>query len=304
MITTTITPGPKLLFIINEGSGNNNTDFSKVIDDFFSDKADWTVEKIILQQPIDCDDLETRIRNSEAGIVVAVGGDGTLKLVAGMITGTSKALGILPAGSANGMARELSIPQDPVKALELLVTGQARPIHMTRINNEYCIHLGDIGFNAFIVKKFETLGQRGLWGYVKAAWKVLWQHSRMQAEFDLDGQQIRRSAVMIVIANATQYGTGVTINPLGRLDDDYFEIVIIRKVSVMEILKMNLTRLPLDAKKTEVYQARSVTIRSKKKAHFQVDGEYLGKTGHVQAEILPAAIRVIYPDTQSGLAAD
>ncbi|PSK92449.1 diacylglycerol/lipid kinase family protein [Taibaiella chishuiensis] len=298
MTTTTITPKPKLLFIINEGSGNQDIDFGKAIDDFFSNKPGIPVEKIQLQQPIDCDALEARIKASNAGTVIAVGGDGTIKLVAGMITGTDMALGILPAGSANGMARELGIPPDPVKALELICNGQPKAIHMTRINNELCIHLGDIGFNAFIVKKFETLGQRGIWGYVKAAWKVLWQHSRMQAEFHIEGKQIQRAAVMIVIANATKYGTGVTINPLGRLDDEFFEIVIIRKISVLEILKMNLTRLPLNAKKTEVYQARSVEIRSRKKVHFQVDGEYLGKTNHLSAEILPASIRVIYPGTE------
>ena len=71
--------------------------------------------------------------------------------------------------------------------------------------------------------------------------------------------------------------------------------MIIRKISLLEILKMNLTKLPLNAKKTEVYQTGSVNIRSRKKAHFQVDGEYLGKTNRVQAEIMPRAIHVIYP---------
>jgi YegS/Rv2252/BmrU family lipid kinase len=292
---TTITPKPKLLFIINEGSGNNDTDFSQAIDDFFRDKPDIRAEKIVLQQPIDCDALKADIQSSKADKVIAVGGDGTIKLVAGMISGSDIPLGILPAGSANGMARELGIPLDVAKALELVCEGTAQPIHMVKVNGELCIHLSDIGFNAYIVKKFETLGHRGIWGYIKAAWKVLWQHSRMQAEFSIDGKQVSRSAVMIVIANATKYGTGVTINPLGRLDDELFEIVIIRKISILEILKMNLTRLPLNAKKTEVYQTRSVNIRSRKKAHFQVDGEYLGKTSRVQAEIVPKAIHVIYP---------
>ncbi len=292
---TTITPKPKLLFIINEGSGNNDTDYSNAIDDFFRDKPDMLAEKIVLRQPIDCGALKADIQNSKADKVVAVGGDGTIKLVAEMIIGSDMPLGILPAGSANGMARELGIPLDVVKALELICMEEARPIHMVKINGELCIHLSDIGFNAYIVKKFETLGHRGIWGYTKAAWKVMWQHSRMKAEFCINGEQLSRSAVMIVIANATKYGTGVTINPLGRLDDELFEIVIIRKISLLEILKMNLTKLPLNAKKTEVYQTSSVNIRSRKKAHFQVDGEYLGKTNRVQAEIMPRAIHVIYP---------
>lgn len=295
MTTTTITPKLKLLFIINEGSGNNDTDFSKVIDDFFKDKPGIQAEQILLEKDIDCDALQKDINNSKADKIIAVGGDGTIKLVAEMMLDTTIPLGIIPAGSANGMARELGIPLDINKALALILEGEAFAIHLVKINKELCIHLSDIGFNAYIVKKFETIGKRGMLGYLKAAWKVLWQHGRMRAEFRINGELIQRSAVMIVVANATKYGTGVTINPIGRLDDDLFEIIIIRKISLLEILKMSFTRLPLNAKKTEVFQTGSVVIRSRKMAHFQIDGEYLGKVNEVHAEILPAAIRVICP---------
>jgi diacylglycerol kinase (ATP) len=295
MTMTTITPKLKLLFIVNEGSGNNDTDFSKVIDVFFKDKPDIQVVQILLGSDIDCPALQKDIHNSKADKVIAVGGDGTIKLVAEMMMGTDTPLGIIPAGSANGMARELGIPLDTNKALALLLEGEAFPIHLIKINNELCIHLSDIGFNAYIVKKFETQGHRGMLGYLKAAWKVLWQHGRMRAEFRINEELIQRSAVMIVVANATKYGTGVTINPIGRLDDDLFEIIIIRKISLLEILKMSFTRLPLNAKKTEVFQTGSVVIRSRKKAHFQIDGEYLGKVNEVHAAIVPRAIRIICP---------
>lgn len=292
---TTITPKLKLLFIVNEGSGNNNTDFSKAIADFFKERPDIQAEQILLRNDIDCPALQKDINNSKADKVIAVGGDGTIKLVAEMMMGSDTPLGIIPAGSANGMARELGIPLDTTKALALILEGEASAIHLIKINNELCIHLSDIGFNAYIVKKFETMGQRGMLGYLKAAWKVLWQHGRMRAEFRIDCELIQRSAVMIVVANATKYGTGVTINPIGRLDDDLFEVIIIRKISLLEILKMSFTRLPLNAKKTEVFQTGSVVIRSRRKAHFQIDGEYLGKVNEVHATILPKAIQVICP---------
>lgn len=292
---TSITPKPKLLFIINESSGNNNIDFNTTIDDFFKERPGIVVEKILLDKNIDCTALQADIQARKADKVIAVGGDGTIKLVAEMIMDTDTPLGIVPAGSANGMARELNIPLDGNKALELVLTGVAKPIHLVKINDEFCIHLSDIGFNADIVKKFESLGQRGMLGYMKAAWKVLWQHARMRAEFRIDGVLIQRSAAMIVIANATKYGTGITINPVGKLDDDLFEVIIIRKISLLEILKMSFTKLPLNAKKTEVFQTGSVVIRSRKKAHFQVDGEYLGKINELKAVILPGAIRVICP---------
>jgi diacylglycerol kinase family enzyme len=70
-------------------------------------------------------------------------------------------------GSANGMAKEIGIPADIHKALNLALSGNTRSIHLIKVNNEYCIHLADIGFNAFVIKKFETSAGRGMWGYFK-----------------------------------------------------------------------------------------------------------------------------------------
>ena len=116
----------------------------------------------------------------------------------------------------------------------------------------------------------------------------------MKAVFSIDDQVVEREAVMIVMANATSYGTGIRINPEGRLDDNLFEVIIIKKISLIELLKMGFTRLPFNPRKTELYQTSSLLVRSRKKVHFQVDGEYLGKVNEVRAELLPKAATLIY----------
>lgn len=287
-----------LLFIINPGSGNNNTDWEKEIRQHFRGRAD-SFELFALPNPFDEDALSEKIRQSKPAKVVAVGGDGTVKLIAGCLSGTSIPLCIVPAGSANGMARELGIPDDPKEVFETIQTGRARKIHMVKVNGESCIHLSDIGFNAFVVKKFEDENRRGMWGYIKAAWKVLWQHSRMEVRLRIDNEEIYRKAAMVVIANATMYGNGVVINPLGSLYDKLFEVVIIRKVSFSEIFKMRFTQKDFNPQKTELFQARSLSIRSKHLVHFQVDGEYLGKVNKIEAAILPEALYVIVPAEKS-----
>jgi diacylglycerol kinase family enzyme len=100
---------------------------------------------------------------------------------------------------------------------------------------------------------------------------------------------------MIVLANASKYGTGAVINPEGRLNDGLFEIVIIRKISPGEIFKMMFSHRPFDPEKTELFKTRSVTVQSKHKTHFQVDGEYLGKTNTVEASIMHHALSIIVP---------
>lgn len=293
-MTNTLTSKLKLLFIINKGSGNNTVDYEGEITRYFEDQDQVTVIQHVLEQPIDCDALQAFIRSSAPDKVIAVGGDGTIKLLAGMLSGTDVPIGILPAGSANGMAKELQIPLEPFPALDLIMNGASRRVHMVKVNNELCIHLSDIGFNAHVVKTFDAQPRRGMFSYIKAAWKVLLHHAKMKAVFSINGRTVEREAVMIVIANATSYGTGITINPDGKLDDDLFEVIIVKKISVMEILKMKMSGYTLNPEKTEIFQTRSLHIRSKKKVHFQVDGEYLGKVNDIKAEIVPASLTLIY----------
>ncbi len=282
----------QLLFIINPGSGNTSVNWAGEIDRFFADLP-HRIEKHLLTRNCTVNSLKDKISQSKPDRVIAVGGDGTVKLVAECILYSEIVLGILPAGSANGLAKELGIPADVPGALKHVLKSETQQIHLIKINNQLCVHLSDIGFNASVIKIFEASKQRGMWGYVKAAWRVLWRHSVMLATIKTDKDTIRREAAMIVIANATRYGSGAVINPAGRLDDDLFEIVIIRKVSFTEIFKMMVTHQPYNKTKTELFQSQSLQISSRKKVHFQIDGEYMGKINKIDAVIIHKALYVV-----------
>ena len=288
----TVTTELKLLFIVNPGSGSDDTDFKTVIRDFFL-PLNHQIEIYELPDKCSTDQISATIKKASADRVIAVGGDGTLKLVAECLKGTKTPIGIIPAGSANGMAKELGIPININEALELIITGTPKEIHAVMVNDELCIHLSDIGFNAYIIKKFDDLPQRGMWGYAKATWKALWSHHLMEVEFEIAGETIRSQAAMVVIANATMYGTGVKINPEGKLDDDVFEVILVKQYSVMEIIKIRLTNLPFNPEKIEIFATKNLQIKTKHKVHFQVDGEYMGKVNQVNAKIIPAAISII-----------
>lgn len=281
----------KILFVINPISGSNEINYKKEIEAFF--KAKEEIE--IYQLPKNCSIAKVKavIEKSKADRVIAVGGDGTLKLVAACLLETQTPIGIIPAGSANGMAKELGVPLELNKALELAVNGKPKQIHAVLINDELCIHLADIGFNAYIVKKFDELPSRGMWTYAKAAWHAFWYHRKMAVEFKIGNKTIKEKAAMVAIANARQYGTGFVINPDGKLDDDLFEVIIVKDYAVMEILKIWTTKLPWNPEKIESFQTSSLKITTKHKVHFQVDGEYLGKVNAVEAKIIPKAINII-----------
>jgi diacylglycerol kinase family enzyme len=204
-------------------------------------------------------------------------------------------LGILPAGSANGLAKELGISDKPEEALQLLVDQFVKKIHVTMVNKQMCIHLSDVGFNAFVVKEFDSQKGRGMWGYLKASVKVLFKNPHLKVEMDINNETIRREAAMIVIANATKYGSGALINPEGKLDDELFEVVAIKKVSFSEIFKMVVSHAKHDKTKTETFQTNRLRMRIDKKRFFQVDGEFLGKVDQVEAELIPNALSIVVP---------
>jgi diacylglycerol kinase (ATP) len=285
----------KLLFIINKGSGKNDTDWQTLIRKYFTGLP-HTIELYELPESCQVGDIEQKIRETAPQRVVAVGGDGTVKLAAECCMKLDLPLGVVPAGSANGMAKELNIPTDATKALNAVVRGTVKKIHLTRINDELCIHLADMGFNAYVIKTFDTYNARGMWGYVKAAWTALHNHSRMQARIVVDGEVKQKEAAMIVLANATMYGSGARINPLGSLEDELFEVIVVKKISFSEIFKMIFTHQPYDPAKTEVYQTGDVQISSRRSVHFQIDGEYLGKLTEVNACIVKDALEIIVPD--------
>jgi len=282
----------KLLFIVNPGSGSKDENFTELITEYFSSK-NHSFQIHELESNCDIKDLTAVIKKSSADRVIAVGGDGTLKLVATCLLNTEMPIGIIPAGSANGMARELGIPSDPLEALDVSVNGTPKKIHVTMVNDELCIHLADIGFNAYIVKKFDDLPGRGMWGYTKAAWHALWNHHKMEVEFKIGNETICSEAAMVVLANATMYGTGVKINPEGQLDDDVFEVILVKKYSVMEILKIRFTNLPFNPDAIETFKTKKLDIKTKHRVHFQVDGEYIGKVNRIHAELIPSAINMV-----------
>jgi diacylglycerol kinase (ATP) len=288
--------GPlKLLFALNPASGKQNQSWEASIREYFKDLP-HIIEIFVLSGGNDAQALERQIAKMKADRVIAVGGDGTVQLVAKMLLGSGTPLGILPAGSANGMARELQIPPTPREALDVVISGRIKNADVIRINDEeICLHLSDVGLNAKLIKYFEESNWRGKLGYARVLFKALRRKRPMKIIINLEGKRVERDAFMVVLANASRYGTGAAINPNGNLYDGLFEVVVIRKFSIGEIFKMFVKFLPFNPSKTEIIAATSVEIYIHGKAHFQVDGEYLGKVTHVQASIVPGQLKLLVP---------
>lgn len=283
-----------LLFVINPCSGVGCINWKELISTYLS-SFEHQLSFFILTKNIQYAILKEEITLKQPSSVIAVGGDGTIRFVAKCLVDTNIPLGIIRAGSANGLAMELGITVDLAACLENILQGNKIVIHAIEINKELCIHLSDIGLNAEAMKKFERQQQRGYWGYFLASLKVLWKNQRIKATLTFNDRIINTKAELIVIANSTTYGTGAIINPIGVLNDQKFEIIIVKIFSIQEIFKMMFSHARFDPNKTEVYQTSELLIKTNKKVHFQIDGEYLGKVNEIIANIIPKAITILVP---------
>ncbi|MEO6490338.1 MAG: diacylglycerol kinase family protein [Ferruginibacter sp.] len=287
--------GLKVLFVINPGAGSNNNSWENIISDYFTGKPFIPDYYLLEKKPV-VEKLRQYISDTKPAYVIAVGGDGTVGMLAKIIAGSSIALGILPAGSANGMAKELDISEVPEDALAVIETGEVRCCDAIRINEkDLCLHLSDIGLNAQLIKYFDEGKLRGIWGYAKVVLKTLWRKQKMLVRITTKTEEIERIAFMVVVANASKYGTGAVINPDGKLDDGLFEVVIVRKLAISELLKMLFRFTPFNPQKIETFHATTLRIETHKRMHFQIDGEYKGKINKINATILPNHINLVLP---------
>jgi diacylglycerol kinase (ATP) len=289
-------PSLRILFVINPVSGGKEKkDWEVAIRNYFRDTP-HAVEIYLLTGQDDKRSVQYYLESIKPDRVVAVGGDGTVKMVTELLKETVIPLGILPAGSANGMARELGIPIEIEAALDIIVRGEVQKLDLIRINEEeICLHLSDLGLNAMLVRYFENSKGRGMWGYARSLARVLWEKQKMRVSITADGQTVKRKAYMVALANARKYGTGANINPEGDVSDGRFEIVVVRKINLLEIFKSVFTNKPFHPRRIEVFPTKQASIQLQRRAHFQIDGEYKGKLTQVSARILPKVLHVMLP---------
>ena len=282
-------------FVINKNSGNSKVDWKQEITSYFN-KKNTDIELYELSGNNDEAVIKQKLKDLQPLMAVAVGGDGTVSLVTKIVMGTDVILGILPAGSANGMAKELQIAEDPLDAIKNLETGTVKQADVITINGLPCLHLSDIGINAQLIKYFEENNMRGKLGYAMVLFKALWRRQQFKINVTINGESFTRPAFMVVIANASKYGTGAVINPKGSLYDGKFEVVIIKKIALSEIFRMIFLGKNYNPDKIEIISTEKVLITSRHRAHFQIDGEYLGKTKKIDAEIVQGCLQLIVPD--------
>ena len=294
----------RILFVINPKSGTGAKDDFELIISRVSRQEEFVYEIYKTTGKNDRKAIKKQIKAFQPNLVIPVGGDGTINLVATELIGSEVKMGMIPAGSANGLAFNRGIPLRFEDALYKNLHGFFEPFDVIRVNDShYCLHLSDVGINARIVKRFEKEGDKGFLGYGKQLFKELFSNkTSFGCSIKIQGKNKKTKAEMVVIANAPSYGTGVQINPEGLCGDGKFEIVVIKPYPwwfVFTFLYAGFAGKLHKMEYVKVFTATEAEIQFNQLQDLQIDGEVLAPVKQIKLEIIPAALRVISIDERN-----
>lgn len=228
--------------------------------------------------------------------IIVAGGDGTIKLVAEALEKQDVILGLLPAGSANGLSVDLNLPTSLEENLKIAFHNHFMEMDMISINGKKSLHLSDLGLNADLVKNYENNETRGLWGYALQAYTTLTElEEPFSVSITANNETVTCSARMIVIANSQKYGTGVIINPNGSMNDGKFELVILKNLDLYVFGQIITGNMPINSDDVQIISTDRATIQTQKEVSFQIDGEYCGAVTNLEIRILPKQMKVAIP---------
>lgn len=228
--------------------------------------------------------------------VLIAGGDGTIKLVAEALEEEDVIFGILPAGSANGLATDLGLPNAIQECLIIAFREKHLAIDMIMINGKKSLHLSDLGLNADLIKNYENSSVRGKLGYaLQAVTTLVEKEAPFIATIEVNDTTIECEAQMIVIANSKKYGTGVVINPTGLMDDGKFELIILKNLDLMVFGKIITGNMPIEAEDVEIITTDKAMITTNRPVSFQIDGEYCGTQSNLSIALAAAKMKVAIP---------
>lgn len=228
--------------------------------------------------------------------VVAVGGDGTVNEVAKAIVHSNTALGIIPCGSGNGLARHLMLPLDIQKAVEVINMHTVHDLDYGLINNIPFFCTCGMGFDAFISMKFAEAGKRGPVTYLE---NILREGLKYKPEtyeiIDENGTSIRR-AFLISCANASQYGNNAYIAPQASMSDGLLDITIMEPLDMIEASQISIdmfNKTLNNNSKIKTFKTKHIQVHREKAGFIHYDGDPVMTDADVDISVVNKGIKII-----------
>lgn len=286
----------RITFIVNPISGTHSKDElpSLIAHTIDAQRFDTTIR--LTEHAGHAAVIASECAQSGEDIVVAVGGDGTVNEVARSLTHTNTALGIVPCGSGNGLARHLCLPLNMRKALEIINQDKIERFDYGVINGLPFFCTCGMGFDAFISLKFAEAGKRGPLTYIENVLKEGLKYKPETYEVTDDTGARSYKAFLIACANASQYGNNAYIAPNASMKDGVMDVIVMEPFTAMEApqISIDLMNKTLTSNsKIKTFRTKSIHIHRSKPGAIHYDGDPIVTSADVDVHIEPAGILIV-----------
>lgn len=292
--------GKRIAFIVNPISGTSHKE--KIVEYLHSrldGSVTWDAVYYTTTTAQDPYHAAEQFKNEGFDVVVAIGGDGTVNQIAKALVGSNTRLGIIPAGSGNGMARHLKIPMLYYKAVDVILENHYIEIDAGIINGQYFFCTAGLGFDAVVGAQFNRAGTRGVFTYMGTCTREYLKYRREQYEINIDGHIFSTKAFLITFANCAQWGNNAFIAPAADVTDGMLDMVIWKRAPLiyMPVLTAELFLKAINySEYIDTYRCKRVEIKREKEGLIQFDGESRTMERNIVATICSKAVKVIVPD--------
>jgi len=286
----------KILLIVNPISGDKDKD--KMIEEIREHVQQRDMQLVVHKTDgkNDAKKITDSIRETNPARLLVAGGDGTVKMVAELLEDQQLPVGIIPAGSANGLATNLGIQGDMEKLIEIALDDHFIIMDILLLNDTVSLHIADLGLNAALIKNYEDNRIRGKLGYMLSAIPTLSKTEYpFTFEIEANGKKTTEKGILLAIANANSFGTGANINPTGKVNDGEFEVLVFKKLDFIEIAKTLYGEVEMDPEFVSMIRTKEAMVTSVKEIAFQIDGEYMGESKQVNVKLSDKKLKVAVP---------
>lgn len=259
----------------------------------------WQVQWEQTQQPAHASDLAREAAEQGLPLVLACGGDGTLREAACGLAGSQTALAPLPAGTVNIWAREVRIPRNPLKAVQAIANGERRKVDLGLAGREHFLLMAGIGLDAAITQSVSLKAKRysGAAAYAVSAVRQTVFYRGKPVTLDIDGERLTTRSLMMIVGNTRNYAGLTSITRHAFVDDGLLDVCVFPGAWLPDVfphLARVILRRHLASSKVIYRKARRIAIESEKPLPMQLDGDPASEPAST-FEVLPRALMVQVP---------
>ena len=288
----------KLLAVINPISGTANKQYIPETITEVMDESKWDVMIRFTQRPGHATDLAKQAIKQGYYGVLAIGGDGTINEVAAALRDSDTALGIIPNGSGNGLARHLNIPIDVKRALEEINNDRIEQFDYCMANQHPFFCTCGVGFDAHVSAKFAESKKRGPMSYLKNTLVEYLRYRSEEYSIETADQVLTERAFVIACGNASQYGNNAFITPNASMQDGLIDVTLIQPFTPLDTAVLGIllfTKHIEQDTNIQSFRTPSLTIHRPKAGVMHIDGEPMMMEADIEVKCIHNGIKIFLP---------